>query len=91
MQSRACVGHEIGVLDDEKVSAGVGWDDFERQRAETEGVKMAGAVLAGGNGMEGRSSGVSGELCARTLWRAMAGRKDAEDLRKVRRWMDMDR
>jgi hypothetical protein len=56
MQGRARVGHEIAVLDDEKVTAGVRWDNFEGQRAETEGVKMAGAVLAGGNRMQ-RSSG----------------------------------
>ena len=56
MQSRARVGQEISVLDDEEVAARVGWDNFEGERAETEGVEMAGTVFAGGDGMEGRSS-----------------------------------
>jgi hypothetical protein len=34
--------------------------------------------------------GVSGELCARTFWKAAAGMTEAADLRKVRRWMDME-
>jgi hypothetical protein len=36
------------------------------------------------------AGGVSGELCARTFWKAIAGKMDAEDLRKVRRWMGME-
>ena len=56
MQSRARVGQEISVLDDEQVAARVGWDNFEGERAEPERVKMAGAVLAGGDGMEAGSS-----------------------------------
>ncbi len=55
MQGRARVGHKISVLDDEEVAAGVGWDNFEGERTETEGVEMAGAVFAGGDGVEGGS------------------------------------
>jgi len=52
MQSRAGVGHEIAVLDDEKVARRVRGDDLEGERAETEGVEMAGPVLTGRDGME---------------------------------------
>jgi len=55
MQGRSRVGHEIGVLDDEEVTGSVGGDDFEGERTETEGVEMAGAVLAGGDGVQCRS------------------------------------
>jgi hypothetical protein len=58
MQSRARVGQEIGVLCDEEVSGSVGGDDLEGDRAETEGVEMAGAVLTGGNGAD--EDGVEG-------------------------------
>jgi hypothetical protein len=47
MQRWACVGHEIAVLDDEKVTGGVGRDDLEGERAETERVKMVGTVSSG--------------------------------------------
>ncbi len=53
MQGRTRVGHEIAVLDDEEVACSVGSDDFEGERAETEGVEMAGPVFAGGDGMDG--------------------------------------
>jgi hypothetical protein len=56
VQSRARVGQEISVLNDEEVAARVGWDNFESKRAEPERVKMAGAIFAGWDGMEGRSS-----------------------------------
>lgn len=59
MQSRARVGHEIAVLDDEEVACGVGCEDLEGKRAESEGVKMARAVSscwdgADWDGIEGR-------------------------------------
>jgi hypothetical protein len=44
------------VLDDEEVTARIGWDNFEGKRTETEGVEMAGTVLAGGDGVESESS-----------------------------------
>jgi hypothetical protein len=56
MQGGARVGQEISVLDDEEVTAGVGWNDFEGKRTEPERVETAGTVLAGGDGMEGKSS-----------------------------------
>ena len=54
MESRTRVGHEIGVLDDEEVACCVGRDDLEGERAETERVRMAGAVGTGGDGVKGR-------------------------------------
>ena len=53
MQSRACVGKEIGVLDDQEVACCVGGGDLKGEMAETEGMEMTGAILAGGDGMDG--------------------------------------
>ena len=54
VQSRPRIGQQISVLDDEEVAARVGWDNFEGKRTEAERVQMAGTVLAGGDGVEGR-------------------------------------
>jgi hypothetical protein len=45
------------VLDHEEIAAGVGWDNFESERTETEGMEMAGTVFAGGDGMNDGSIG----------------------------------
>jgi hypothetical protein len=44
-----------------------------------------------GTGWGGEAIGVWGELCAKTFGKAAAGMTEAADLRKVRRWMDMER
>jgi len=75
MQSWAGVGLKISVFYDEEVASGVGGNDLEGERAETEGVEMAGAVIASGDGVEGRSVWRLGRtLCENVL--ESGGRED---------------
>ena len=54
VQSRAGVGQEISVLDDEEVASGVGRNNLEGERAKSERVKMAGAIFTGEDWVEGQ-------------------------------------
>jgi len=73
------------VLDDEEVGGRVRGGDFECERTEAERVEMAGAVLAGGDGMERGPGGGAGAWATRSC-RAAAGAMDAKALRNERRW-----
>jgi|ERR1039458_700773 hypothetical protein len=73
MQSRARVGYEIGVLDDEEVAGGIGGDDLKSERAETKGMEMARAVLAGGDGVEGRSGRCFGRALRENIMESHGG------------------
>ena len=56
MERRAGVGHEIGVLDDEKIAGSVGPGDFEGERAIAEGVRMAESVRTGSDTVDDGNS-----------------------------------